>query len=202
MPQCRAAAMRFWRGSQGKYNALSTPPGVPSASVGRGRRMKTLKDIGTMTISNRALALAAAALALTFAGPAAAQDDYDQGKTGPQLFASDCGICHEAPRGLMKTVNPSGLQSFLSEHYNASSHVAARIAATTAAYPTTVDQAAPGPAPASSRAAKKPKGAEAAKSGDKSAGEKKPDAKASDAKPSDAKASDTKPADSGTSDKP
>ena len=72
-----------------------------------------------MTISNRALALAAAALALTFAGPAAAQDDYDQGKTGPQLFASDCGICHESPRGLMKTVNPSGLQSFLSVHYTA-----------------------------------------------------------------------------------
>lgn len=151
-----------------------------------------------MTISNRALALAAAALALTFAGPAAAQDDYDQGKTGPQLFASDCGICHESPRGLMKTVNPSGLQSFLSEHYTASSQVAASIAA----YLTSVDQGAPGPAPARARAAKKPKGAEAAKSGDKSAGEKKPDAKASDAKPSDAKASDTKPADSGTSDKP
>jgi len=30
-----------------------------------------------MTTSNRALALAAAALALIFAGPAAAQDNYD-----------------------------------------------------------------------------------------------------------------------------
>jgi mono/diheme cytochrome c family protein len=160
--------------------------------------MKTLKDIGTMTISNRALALAAATLALIFAGPAAAQDNYDQGKTPSQLFASDCGICHESPRGLLKTVNPSGLQSFLSEHYTASSQVAATITA----YLTSVDQGAAAPAPARARTAKKPKGAEAAKSGDKSAGETKPDAKASDAKSSDAKSSDAKPADGGTSDKP
>jgi mono/diheme cytochrome c family protein len=150
--------------------------------------MKTLKDNGTMTISNRALALAAATLALIFAGSAAAQDNYDQGKTGPQLFASDCGICHESPRGLMKTVSPSGLTSFLSVHYTASGEVAARIAA----YLTSVDQG--GPAPERARTAKKPKGAEASKSGDKSAG--------SDAKASDAKASDAKPADSGKSDKP
>jgi mono/diheme cytochrome c family protein len=148
-----------------------------------------------MTISNRALALAAAALALIFAGPAAAQDNYDQGKTGPQLFASDCGICHESPRGLMKTVSPSGLTSFLSVHYTASGEVAARIAA----YLTSVDQGGPAPAPARARTAKKPKGAEASKSGDKSAGS---DAKASDAKASDAKASGAKPADSGKSDKP
>jgi mono/diheme cytochrome c family protein len=150
--------------------------------------MKTLKDKWTMTISNRALALAAATLALIFAGSAAAQDNYDQGKTGPQLFASDCGICHESPRGLMKTVSPSGLTSFLSVHYTASGEVAARIAA----YLTSVDQG--GPAPERARTAKKPKGAEASKSGDKSAG--------SDAKASDAKASDAKPADSGKSDKP
>jgi mono/diheme cytochrome c family protein len=161
-----------------------------------------------MTISNRAFALAAATLALISAGSAAAQDNYDQGKSGPQLFASDCGICHQSPRGLMKTVNPSGLQSFLSVHYTASSQVAASIAA----YLTSVDQGGPAPAPARARTAKKPKGAEAAKSGDKGAGEKKPHAKASDAKASDAKASDAKasdskgsdakPADSSTSDKP
>jgi mono/diheme cytochrome c family protein len=115
-----------------------------------------------MTTSNRALALAAAALALIFAGPAAAQDNYDQGKTGPQLFASDCGICHESPRGLIKTVGPSGLESFLSVHYTASRDVAATIAA----YLKTVDQGGPAPAPARTRTAKKPNAAEAGKSGD------------------------------------
>jgi mono/diheme cytochrome c family protein len=152
--------------------------------------MKTLKDNGTMTISNRALAVAAAALALSFAGSAAAQDNYDQGKTGAQLFASDCGICHESPRGLMKTVSPSGLTGFLSVHYTASGEVAARISA----YLTSVDQGAPAGTPARVRTAKKPAGAEASKSTDTSAG--------ADAKPSDAKAPDAKPADGGKSDQP
>ena len=159
-----------------------------------------------MTISNRALALAAAALALIFAGPAAAQDNYDQGKTPSQLFASDCGICHESPRGLMKTVNPSGLQSFLSEHYTASSQVAATITA----YLISVDKGGPAPAPARARTAKKPKGAEKPvdKKGEARTSEPKTsEAKHSDAKPSDAKASDPKPADAkpadgGKSDKP
>jgi hypothetical protein len=159
-----------------------------------------------MTISNRAFALAAATLALIFAGPAAAQDNYDQGKSGPQLFASDCGICHQSPRGLAKNVGPSGLESFLQEHYTASREVAASITA----YLTSVDQGAPASAPARARTAKKPKAEEksgdkksdAKTSGAKASEAKSSEAKSSDAKPSDPKPADPKPADGGKSDKP
>lgn len=77
-----------------------------------------------MTLINRGFLAVAGVWALLLAGPAAAQENLDQGKSGAQLFASDCAICHKTPQGLGKT---SGLEGFLREHYTASRESAALI---------------------------------------------------------------------------
>lgn len=73
------------------------------------------------------IGLAAAVLALALAAPAGAQENFDQGKTGAQLFAADCAICHKNPQALKKSGGLFGLSSFLREHYTASRESAATI---------------------------------------------------------------------------
>lgn len=63
-----------------------------------------------------------------FAGSAAAQD-YDAGKNGPQLFASDCNACHKGPAGLAKGRDRGALTSFLKEHYTSKQESAELLAA-------------------------------------------------------------------------
>jgi hypothetical protein len=75
------------------------------------------------------LLIGAAALAtIGFAGSAAAQD-YDAGKNGPQLFASDCSACHKGPGGLAKGRDRGALTSFLKEHYTSKAESAELLAA-------------------------------------------------------------------------
>ena len=146
-----------------------------------------------MTFFIRTFPLALSILALCCAGQALAQENLDSGKTGAQLYASDCAICHKTPAGLTKNSGFSGLDGFLQQHYTASRESAATIAA----YLRSADK---GPAPATKRSAKgNAKGDEKSKSGEKD-GDKKPAAakgaepKASDAKPSETKPAETKPA--------
>jgi hypothetical protein len=47
-------------------------------------------------------------------------EDFDAGKSAPQLFASNCSSCHRTPYGLAKRMNNWSLDSFLREHYTAS----------------------------------------------------------------------------------
>jgi len=47
-------------------------------------------------------------------------EDFDAGKSAPQLFASNCSSCHRTPYGLAKCMNNWSLDSFLREHYTAS----------------------------------------------------------------------------------
>jgi len=47
-------------------------------------------------------------------------EDFDAGKSGPQLFASNCSTCHHSPQGLTKRMNSWSLNGFLREHYTAS----------------------------------------------------------------------------------
>jgi mono/diheme cytochrome c family protein len=138
-----------------------------------------------MMISSRGLALAGALLTLIYAGPAAAQENLNRGKSGAQLYASDCAICHKSPQGLSKPGGFLGLESFLRQHYTASRQAAASITA----YLNGIDRGTPA-APPRARAAKKPRR------------EEKPGDKKTEAKPSDAKPSDAKPAASGKSNKP
>jgi mono/diheme cytochrome c family protein len=61
-------------------------------------------------------------------GAARAQENLDAGKTGAQLFASDCQICHKQPQGLSKAGGISDLEHFLSLHYTAGERSAAVLA--------------------------------------------------------------------------
>src|SRR5476651_2337509 len=138
-----------------------------------------------MKFLNRGIWLAIGALAAGFVGGVRAQENLDQGKSGAQLFASDCAICHKTTAGLSRG-RVLGLDSFLREHYTASRESAAAIAN----YIQTTDKGPPAAAPA--RTKKK----DAGKGDDKKPGTGKPDdAKPSDTKPSDKKSSDKKSSD-------
>jgi hypothetical protein len=147
-----------------------------------------------MKVLNCGIALAVGALALGLAGGAGAQENLDRGKSGAQLFASDCASCHKTTAGLSKG-RVLGLESFLREHYTASRESAAAVAA----YVQATDKGPPPPA----RAKKKGAGMGAGQGDDKAKGtEKKPgaansgDAKPVEAKPSGAKPSGAKPSES------
>lgn len=75
--------------------------------------------------------LAAASVGLlALVATAAAQDDFERGKTGAQLYASDCAICHKSVQRLNADAGGLfGLRGFLTEHYTASREAAASIAA-------------------------------------------------------------------------
>jgi cytochrome c len=115
------------------------------------------------------------------ADPALAQENLDHGKTGAQLYASDCAICHKTPQTLAKSGGLFGLDSFLRQHYTASRESASAIAA----YIQTLDRGAP-------PAKRPPK--RSAKGDDKKPGDKPGEAQPADAKPADAKPADAKPA--------
>jgi cytochrome c len=135
--------------------------------------------------------ITSAVLVLSFAGLACAQENLDSGKTGAQLYASNCAICHKTPQSLGRG-GIFGLSGFLREHYAASRESAAAIAAY-------IESTGRGALPG--------KAARTAKKGDKN---KKPGVKTNDtnprnsksqatteeAKPADAKPADAKPSES------
>jgi len=84
-----------------------------------------------MTGFGRAVRLAVGVLVLAWAGAAGAQDNLDRGKSGAQLYGSDCAICHKSAQKLDigSAGGIFGLESFLREHYTASRESAALIAA-------------------------------------------------------------------------
>ena len=133
------------------------------------------------------------AVAMMAAGAASAQENLDAGKSGAQLYQSNCAICHKSPQTLNKSGGGLfGLDSFLREHYTSSRESAAAISA----YLNTV-----GGGPADARPAKK-KSSTAKKKEPKADGkdgkapEAKPDEKKPDAKKPEEKSSGDKPSDS------
>ena len=79
---------------------------------------------------SRALILAAVAFALGCFGaiPADAQN-LEAGKPPSQIFSSTCSLCHKSARGLLKSVAPGSLPSFLRQHYTTSSDMAGAMSA-------------------------------------------------------------------------
>jgi hypothetical protein len=173
----------------------------------QNRTGRFFKEVEAMKLLTRGIGLAAGVWALglmgsaILAGGAWAQENLDQGKSGAQLFASDCAICHKTSAGLSKG-HVLGLEGFLQQHYTASRESAAAIAA----YVNATDKGPAAPAP--TRAAKKGSGKDD-KTGDKAKGDDKTgdktksgekklvlpgDTNSGDAKPSDSKPADTKPA--------
>jgi len=65
--------------------------------------------------------------------------NIDAGKSGEQLFKSNCAICHKTAAGLARAGGILGVQSFLRSHYTASRESASVIAGYLAA----VDATAP-----------------------------------------------------------
>lgn len=134
---------------------------------------------------------------------AGAQDSLDQGKSGAQLFASNCAICHKSPEGLAKSGGVFGVQSFLREHYTASKETAAVLAAYLEAVGRTAGPAqrsAPPKRAARGEASGKPAANKpAAKKPEAKSGEGSSESKASESKPvepkADSKPSESKPAD-------
>lgn len=72
--------------------------------------------------------------------------DLNEGKTAPQMFASDCAVCHQKPNGLARGRNTGQLANFLRQHYTTGTQQAGMIAA----YLTSdgLDRGAPAPAAA------------------------------------------------------
>jgi hypothetical protein len=129
---------------------------------------------------DRGSGLAMAVLALCLAGPAGAVENLDSGKTGAQLFASDCAICHKSAANLAKSGGLFGQSNFLRQHYTTSSRSADIIAA----YLESVGKAqAPGRRPAATKRDEK------AKAGEKKPGTAKP-GEAKSGKPAEAKTSE------------
>lgn len=79
---------------------------------------------------DRALSLATVMLLVgcVAAERALAQENLDAGKTPSQIFAGTCNACHRSPRGLLKTVPPGSLSSFLRQHYTTSPNMAGVLA--------------------------------------------------------------------------
>jgi hypothetical protein len=74
-------------------------------------------------------ALSLAAVMLLIGGFAAEQtgaqaQNLEAGKSPSQIFAGTCSACHKSPRGLLKTVPPGSLSSFLRQHYTTSPDMA------------------------------------------------------------------------------
>jgi hypothetical protein len=68
-------------------------------------------------------------LALCLASSAVAQESLEKGKTGAQLYASNCAVCHKSPQSVTTTSGIFGLENFLRDHYTVSSESAATVAA-------------------------------------------------------------------------
>lgn len=134
---------------------------------------------------SRGIGLAAAVLTLALAAPAGAQENLDSGKTGAQLFAANCVVCHKNAQTLNRSGGLFGLSGFLREHYTSSRETAATIASYLESL---------GPAPGKRTGATK----RSAK-GDQKKGDEKKDKPKSDVEKSEKPGKATKPAETKTS---
>ena len=78
---------------------------------------------------SRALSLATVMLLISFAAVPVQAQNLEAGKTPSQIFSGTCTACHKSARGLLKTVAPGSLPSFLRQHYTTSSDMAGMLSA-------------------------------------------------------------------------
>lgn len=76
---------------------------------------------GKSDVRHYALTMLSAAMILLAAGAGEvrAQLDLNAGKSGAQMFASNCATCHHSPAGLARGRSPRSVARFLLEHYTA-----------------------------------------------------------------------------------
>src|ERR1700744_6744472 len=100
--------------------------GAGRAPCGRGHPgapARDFRDAEKQGRSSRALILATVMLlvgCLATERALAQATNLEAGKSPAQIFAGTCNACHKAPRGLLKSVPPSSLSSFLRQHYTTS----------------------------------------------------------------------------------
>jgi mono/diheme cytochrome c family protein len=73
--------------------------------------------------------IAALTSAALTSGAAQGQENIDQGKSGPKLFADTCAGCHRSARGLAKGRFSWTLSLYLQQHYTSSTATASALAA-------------------------------------------------------------------------
>jgi hypothetical protein len=95
-----------------------------------------------MSVGRRLRLLTVAITAL--AGGLAKAQDLDRGKSGAQLFATNCMDCHHSPKGLARDSFSWTLSSFLQQHYTSSPASAQALTA----YLQSIDAPRPNPEPA------------------------------------------------------
>jgi hypothetical protein len=71
--------------------------------------------------------IAAGLTVISLSSAAPAQEDLEKGKSGAQIFATDCAICHKTPQAAVKGGAPG--EGFLRQHYTSSQQSAAAVAA-------------------------------------------------------------------------
>ena len=71
--------------------------------------------------------IAAGLTVISLSSAASAQEDLEKGKSGAQIFATDCAICHKTPQAAVKGGAPG--EGFLRQHYTSSQQSAAAVAA-------------------------------------------------------------------------
>jgi hypothetical protein len=88
------------------------------------------KGEGKSDVRHDALMVLSAAIILwgAGAGEVRAQTDLNAGKSGAQMFASNCAACHHSPAGLARGRSPRSVANFLLEHYTARPQNAGAIA--------------------------------------------------------------------------
>lgn len=73
----------------------------------------------------RAFGSAALVIAVCFSVSAPVQaQNLEAGKSPAQIFNGACAVCHKSARGLVKSVPPNALPTFLRQHYTTSSDMA------------------------------------------------------------------------------
>ncbi|SRR4051794_20853773 len=105
---------------------------------------------------------------------ASAQDDLERGKSGAQIFAADCALCHKTPQAVLKGGAPG--EGFLRQHYTSGRESAAAVAAYLRGIRVPVSAGV-----ANKKSAAKPAAKGAPKAGEQ--GKDKSDAKPADQKP-------------------
>ncbi len=146
----------------------------------------------------RALAAVAAAglMIIALGAGALAQEDLEKGKTGAQIFATDCAVCHKTPQAVLKGGAPG--EGFLRQHYTASREAAASVAA----YLRGFKPPARAERPSKQKSSAKPVGEKEAKPVREKGAKSVKQAQPAEAKPAPSEtkpaASETKPAEKGS----
>ena len=80
-------------------------------------------------MASRALSLATVVLLIGCSASMGQAQNLEAGKSPAQIFSGTCAVCHKSARGLLRTVAPGSLPSFLRQHYTTGTEMAGMLSA-------------------------------------------------------------------------